>query len=66
MTMNTFHLIFATVVALSLLSGGAAVILALAGSNGNAERRHAIERLSQIAQMGASAIVAILTKFSEG
>ncbi len=63
--MTPFHLVFSAVLVVTLVSGAAATALALTRNGRSATQRRVIERLSHIAFLGASAIIALLSKFGE-
>lgn len=64
--MLPFYLILGSVVALSILSGAAAIALVFSPGRSDACRRRTIDRLTQIAFIGAAGIVALLYAFFPG
>ncbi|MCT7378330.1 hypothetical protein [Chelativorans salis] len=61
--MIPFHLIFATVLALTVVSGTVATMVAvLDDTRGNKAHRRLVEALSQVALLGAGAIIALLSR----
>lgn len=63
----SFHLIFATVLALTVVSGAVATVLAMVGdAQNNRAQRRIIEVLSQIALLGAGAMIALLARSAQG
>lgn len=58
-----FHIVFYTVVAVTLLSGTAATALAILPTGRRISyKRTLVERLSQIALLGAAALFALLAR----
>ena len=64
--MVPFYVVFGSVLALSILSGAAGIALAFSHSRLDACRRRTIDRLTQIAFIGAAGIVALLYAFFPG
>lgn len=64
--MLPFYFVLGSVFALSILSGGAAIALAISQSPLDACRRRTVDRLTQIAFLGAASIVALLYAFFPG
>jgi hypothetical protein len=64
--MLPFYLILGSVLVLSVLSGGAAIALAFTRSRLDGCRRRTVDRLTQIAFIGAAGIVALLYAFFPG
>jgi hypothetical protein len=64
--MLPFYLILGSVFALSILSGAAAIALVFSPSRSDACRRRTVDRLTQIAFIGAAGIVALLYAFFPG
>lgn len=64
--MLPFYLVLGSVLVLSVLSGGAAIALAISQGPLDACRRRTIDRLTQIAFIGAAGIVALLYAFFPG
>jgi hypothetical protein len=64
--MLPFYLVLGSVLVLSVLSGGAAIALAFSRGRLDACRRRTVDRLSQIAFIGAAGIVALLYAFFPG
>ncbi len=61
--MIPFHLIFLTVLAMTVLSGAAATVVAFLGdTRSNRAQRRLVEILCQIALLGAGAIIALLAR----
>lgn len=58
--MLPFYLVLGSVFVLSVLSGGAAIALAISHGPLDACRRRTIDRLTQIAFIGSAGIVALL------
>lgn len=64
--MIPFSLIFASVLALTVLSGAAATVVAFVGNaRSNAAHRRLVEILSQIALLGAGALIALLGRAAD-
>jgi len=64
--MSAFQTILASVLAITLLSGGGAVVLALSAADSSQARKALIEKLLHIALLGAGAIIALLGRISVG
>jgi hypothetical protein len=64
--MLPFYLVLASVLVLSILSGAAAVALAFRHVHLDACQRRTVDRLTQIAFIGAAGIVALLYAFYPG
>ena len=64
--MLPFYLVFGSVLALSVLSGAAAIALTFSHGRLDACRRRTVDRLTQIAFIGAAGIVALLYAFFPG
>lgn len=64
--MVPFYVVLGSVFALSVLSGSAAIALAFSSGRMDACRRQTVERLTQIAFIGAAGIVALLYAFFPG
>jgi hypothetical protein len=64
--MLSFYIVLGSVFAISVLSGGAAIALAISQGSLDACRRRTVDRLTQIAFIGAAGIVALLYAFFPG
>jgi hypothetical protein len=64
--MVPFYVVLGSVFAISILSGGAAIALAISQGRLDACRRRTVDRLTQIAFVGAAGIVALLYAFFPG
>lgn len=64
--MLPFYVVLGSVLVLSVLSGAAAIALAFSQGHLDACRRRTVDRLTQIAFIGAAAIVALLCAFFPG
>jgi hypothetical protein len=64
--MIPFYVVLGSVFAISVLSGGAAIALAISQGTLDACRRRTVDRLTQIAFIGAAGIVALLCAFFPG
>jgi hypothetical protein len=65
-SMLPFYLVLGSVLTLSVLSGAAAIALAVSQGPLDACRRRTVDRLTQIAFIGAAGIVALLYAFFPG
>jgi hypothetical protein len=61
-----FYVVLGSVFAISVLSGGAAIALVISQGRLDACRRRVVDRLTQIAFIGAAGIVALLYAFFPG
>jgi len=64
--MVPFYVVLGSVLGLSVLSGAAAIALAFSRGRMDACRRRMVDRLTQIAFVGAAGIVALLYAFFPG
>jgi hypothetical protein len=64
--MVPFYVVLGSVFAISVLSGGAAIALVISQGSLDACRRRTVDRLTQIAFIGAAGIVALLYAFFPG
>jgi hypothetical protein len=64
--MVPFYVVFGSVFSISILSDGAAIALTISTGPLNACRRRTVDRLTQIAFIGAAGIVALLYAFFPG
>jgi hypothetical protein len=64
--MVPFYVVLGSVFAISVLSGGAAIALAVSQGPLDACRRRTVDRLIHIAFLGAAGIVALLYAFFPG
>ena len=64
--MVPFYVVFGSVFSISILSDGAAIALTISTGPLNACRRRTVDRLTQIAFIGAAGIVALLFAFFPG
>ncbi|MGN6769304.1 MAG: hypothetical protein ACTHJQ_05570 [Rhizobiaceae bacterium] len=64
--MLPFYLVLGSVLVLTVLSGGAAIALAISQGSLDACPRRIVDRLTQIAFIGAAGIVALLYAFFPG
>jgi hypothetical protein len=64
--MLPLYIVLGSVLILSILSGGAAIALTISQCRLDACRRRTVDRLTQIAFIGAASIVALLYAFFPG